>query len=127
VPSHTVHWSERTVYAGKLLNAPNQLTTVRAGAPIQFIHAPGLPHPLLVNAQYRRERPKWCFIPCTGCGADQALDPMTTMAYTRFPTAPGGYAPVAFSAICPCGGMMLLSLIDRRGGPGDATPWWKFW
>lgn len=136
VPSHAIQWSERTVYVGTLLNTPKQLTTVREGAPIQFIHAPGLPNPLLVTAEYQRERPMWCFVPCTGCGADQALDPMTTMARTRFPDAPAGAVPIAFSAFCPCGGTMLLSMLDRasapRGAPSagasaPAKPWWKFW
>lgn len=137
VPGHALQWSERTIYVGTLLNAPARLTTVREGDPIPFIHAPGLPHPLYITPEYQHERPSWCFVPCTGCGADQALDPMTTMARTRFPDAPAGTIPIAFSAFCPCGGTMLLSMIDGgsarpAGSPppapaAPAKPWWKFW
>ncbi len=130
-PGTPVQWSERTIYAGTLLNAPHQLTTVREGAAIQFIFAPGMPHPLMVTPQYLSERSSWAFAPCNGCGADQGLDPPTVMGKTRFPDAPGGSVPIAFSAKCPCGGMMMLSMVElpKAGGAasGDKKPWWKFW
>ncbi len=116
----SVQWVERTVYEGQLLNAPHQLTSVRQGATVRFVHAPGLPHPLLVTAEYERERASWAFTPCDRCGADQALDAPSVMARTRFPQAPAGAVPVAFSAFCPCGGTMLLTQIEGAPAPSMA-------
>ena len=115
VPPQAMQWTERTIYSGTLLNAPHQLATVRQGDTIHFIHAPGLPHVLAITDAYQRERPQWCFVPCNKCGADQTLDPMTTMAQTRFPGTPAGSAPIAFTSFCPCGGTMMLSLINATG------------
>ncbi len=107
-----VTWLERTIYTGQLLNAPHQLSTVAQGATVRFVHAPGIPNPLMITAAYESERPRWAFTPCDACGADQALDAPTTMARTRFPDAPPGAVPVAFSAICPCGGTMMLAQVE---------------
>ena len=111
VAQNAVRWEQRTVYSGTLLNAPHQLTTVRQNDTLAFVYAPGLPHPVLVTHAYGAERSRWCITPCNACGADQTLDPMTTMAKTRFPDAPAGSTPVAFSAFCGCGGTMLLAML----------------
>jgi hypothetical protein len=111
-PAHLIRWADVTVYAATVLNVPEQLATVREGSSITFVHAPGLPHPLQVTSEYLRERAQWCVAPCTNCGANQALDPMTTMWRTRFPDSPG-MTPLAFSAICPCGGRMMLSMVQE--------------
>lgn len=120
----------RTIYRGTLLNQPHQLTSVKAGMAVLFVAVPGLPHPLLVTEQYVKERAEWAFQPCNRCGADQGMDPPTVMARTRFPDAPEGATPIAFSAFCACGGTMMLALVDEQ--PASATtpppkPWWKFW
>ncbi len=120
-----VEQRERTVYAGTLVNQPHGLTTVREGDTIRFVHVPGIPHPLMVTEAYLQERQQWAFTPCSGCGADQGLDPPTVMARTRFPDAPPGSAPIAFTAICSCGGTMVLATVES---PPKAAknPWWKF-
>lgn len=118
----SARWLERTVYVGQLLNAPHQLTTLAQGAVVRFVHAPGLPHPLLITAAYEGERPRWAFTPCDRCGADQALDPPTIMARTRFPNAPAGAVPVAFAAFCPCGGTMMLAQIEDAPTAASAPP-----
>lgn len=128
-------FTERPIYRGTLLNQPHNLTSVRQNQAIDFVTAPGLPHPLQVTAEYLRERPQWVITPCNGCGGDQTLDPMTTMAKTRFPNTPAGMAPLAFSAICPCGGTMLLAMTNLpppahpapSAKPSGSKPWWKFW
>lgn len=129
-----VAWVERTIYAGKLLNAPHQLTSVRQGGTLLFVYTPGLPHPLHVTEAYLAERGGWAFQPCDQCGTDQALDPPSVMAKTRFPDLPEGSAPVMFSAFCPCQGtMMLVSIEDAlaaapaSGAAPASRPWWKFW
>lgn len=114
----SVQWLERTIYVGQLLNQPTNLTTVRQGASVRFVHTPGIPQPLMITPQYEAERARWAFTPCDRCGADQALDPMSTMAQTRFPNAPQGAVPMAFSAFCPCGGTMLLNQVE--GAPALA-------
>lgn len=126
-----VSFVARPVYAGTLLNAPHQLTTARQGDTLLFVTSPGIPHPVRVTEQYIAERSDWTITPCNQCGADQALDPPSIMAQTRFPGAPG--VPVAFSAFCPCGGTMLLGYIGEteKQVHGEARaprkPWWKFW
>ncbi|MBX7192902.1 MAG: hypothetical protein K1X94_12630 [Sandaracinaceae bacterium] len=116
-----VRWLERTIYTGQLLNQPHQLTSVAQGASVRFVHAPGMPHPVLVTPGYESERPRWAVTPCDRCGADQMLDPPSIMAKTRFPDAPPGAVPVAFSAFCPCGGTMLLAQAPDAA-QGSATP-----
>jgi hypothetical protein len=132
VPASALRWTEQPIYRGTLLNAPRNLTTVRQHQPIELIAARGLPYPLQITPQYAQERGRWCIAPCTGCGGDQALDPMTTMARTRFPDTPSGSSPIAFSANCPCGGRMVLAMAEvpsagaapdaakRREAPGPA-------
>jgi hypothetical protein len=102
-----VGWNERPVYWATLLNQPHHLTTIRQGQPLLILAVTGIPHPLQVTEAYLTERVRWAVVPCDRCGADQALDPPTTMARTRFPNTEGS-VPVAFSAFCPCGGTMLL-------------------
>lgn len=134
MPLHAsaAQWIERTVYRGTLLNQPHHLTETRKDGEVLFLHAPGLPHPLQVRAAYLAERARWAFAPCDKCGADQALDPPTVMAKTRFPDAPGGAVPIAFSAFCVCGGTMMLTLLEgaipeAAAPPTEKKPWWKFW
>ncbi len=130
-----VTWIERTVYAGRVLNQPHGLSTVKAGDLVQLVDAPGLPHPLAITSAYRRERETWAFAPCDKCGADQALDPPSVMARTRFPGMPAGSMPIAFTAFCPCGGTMMLAAIEGAATPPSAAsedepppkPWWRFW
>ena len=112
VKSGTVSWAERPVYQGTLLNQPRQLDTVRQGDTILFVHAPGIPHLLHVTANYLAERSQWVFVPCNKCGADQALDPPSIMARTRFPDMPEGSVMMSFTAFCPCGGTMMLSALE---------------
>ncbi|MDI1479404.1 hypothetical protein [Polyangium sp. y55x31] len=129
-----VSWDERRVYTGTLLNQPKQLQTAREGESILFVHSPGTPHPVRVTPQYLVERSQWCVLACDKCGADQSLDPPTIMAKTRFPNAPEGAIMAAFTAFCPCGGTMVLSLVEgaepaaKAPAPAQAEkPWWKFW
>jgi hypothetical protein len=109
-----VAWREHVVYRGVLLNQPHHLAQ-RAGDGVLFLVVPGLPHPLQVSDAYLAERARWAFAPCDRCGADQALDPPSVMAATRFPGTPAGSAPVAFTAFCPCGGTMMLQALGAAG------------
>jgi hypothetical protein len=113
-----VRWIERRVYRGTLLNQPHALTQTRKDGDVLFVHAPGIPHPVQVRPDYLQERSRWAFVPCDRCGADQALDPPTVMARTRFPDAPPGSVPVAFTAFCPCGGTMMVSALPEPVAAG---------
>jgi len=113
-----VRWIERRVYRGTLLNQPHALTETRKDGDVLFVHAPGIPHPVQVRPDYLQERPRWAFVPCDRCGADQALDPPSVMARTRFPDAPAGSVPVAFTAFCPCGGTMMVSALAEPVAAG---------
>jgi hypothetical protein len=102
----------RTIFQGVLLNTPHGLTTIRQGAPLLFVRAAGVPHPLQVSDLYLRERVSWGFVPCDKCGADETFDPVSVMAKTRFPTAPAGAVPLMFSAFCLCGGTMTIGAVE---------------
>ncbi len=124
----TLRWIERTVYRGTLLNQPQPRMGIQKGEDLLFLHAAGLPHPLLVRRAYLEERVQWALIPCDACGADQCLDPPTVMARTRFPNSPVGAEPIAFSAFCPCGGtMMLVKMAGEASVEGKGKAWWKIW
>lgn len=102
---------ESVVYAGKLLNQPSQLTSVRQGDPIYFVCGGGLEFPLHVTEQYLLERPSWSIDPCTRCGMSECLDPPSVMIHTRFPNAMPGMTLQAFSAFCAaCGGVQVLAM-----------------
>ncbi|MCB9754905.1 MAG: hypothetical protein H6713_33635 [Myxococcales bacterium] len=110
----TARWRERVVYRGTLLNTPHQLTSVAQGDSVLYLHASGLPQPLMVTEAYLRERGQWSYTPCDRCGADQSLDPPSVMQRTRFPSAPAGAVMLSFSAFCPCGGTMVLGAMQPR-------------
>jgi hypothetical protein len=113
-PHDAPTYHDTAVYIATLLNQPHELTTIRGGERIFLVVAEGLPHPLMVTRDYLTERAVWSVVPCNRCGAEHTLDPPTTMAETRFPGTEAGTRPIAFSAFCPCGGTMMLSLIAAR-------------
>ena len=122
--------SDTAIYPVSIL----EFVTVRRGESILFVHCPGIPHPVRVTGEYLAERSRWAIVACEGCGADQSLDPPSVMARTRFPNAPAGATPVAFTAICPCGGTMTLCMVTSAAQTQkepvarvDAKPWWKLW
>jgi hypothetical protein len=118
----------RRVYSGVLLNQPHQLLSARAGEQVLFTHAPGQPHPLRVTPEYLSERVRWSFVPCTKCGQEHALDPMSVMIQTRFPDAPKDHVHQSFTSFCPCGGSMVLIRLPANGegmfvaNSGDPPP-----
>jgi hypothetical protein len=113
-----VHWVERPVYRATLLHATKALT-ICEGQSLLFVVVPGVPYPLQIDESYLAERVRWAFRPCDRCGADQGLDPPSTMARTRFASKPG-WEPIRFTAFCSCGGTMELQRLDTIG-PADAS------
>src|SRR5262245_59420678 len=61
-------------YRGTLLNAPHNLTSIRAGDSLLFLCPPTAPHPLLTSARYLKQRPDWRIVPCDRCGLDELFD-----------------------------------------------------
>lgn len=107
-----VEWPEHAVYRGTLLNQPFHLTTMVADQSLLFMVVPGIPNPLRVTEAYLAERASWVVTACDRCGADQGMDPPTTMWRTRFPEQTDVKA-VAFTAFCHCGGTMMLSALEE--------------
>jgi hypothetical protein len=102
-------------YVGTLLNEPSHLETVKMGDSLRFVIDPKMEHPLHVTAEYLRERTEWVISACDKCGATECFDPPSVMARLRFPDAPAGSTPVAFTAFCPrCGGMHMLKRRDAK-------------
>lgn len=118
----------RRVYRGTLLNTPHGLRTIGEGDALLFVAVAGLDGALRVTSAYLAERPAWTLSPCSGCGADQALDPPSVMARTRFGGMGGGSVEM-FTAFCFCGGTQALARLDREEhDPAPRRrPWWKFW
>jgi hypothetical protein len=101
------------VYVGRMLNAPQQLHSVRQGEEIRFITGARLLYPLYVTPLYLQEREHWRIAPCNQCGTSEAFDPPSIMARFRFPDLPPGTEVKSFTAFCPmCDGVQLFSRVD---------------
>lgn len=65
-------------------NQPTGVHAVRHGEMFAFRASAGLPHPLMVSADYRRERSRASIEPCERCGADELLDPPSRLVAHAF-------------------------------------------
>src|SRR5262245_48123069 len=109
----TVTGCDQDVFAGRVLNQPTQLRTVRQGQQIRFIMPAGGDYPVLVTDKYLRERPSWTIHPCEKCGFSDLFDAPSDLMRVVFPDLPVGAAVEAFTSFCPlCGGVQAIESID---------------
>lgn len=117
---------------GRILNQPEQLTTVSQGAEIKFT-APAGEHLLMVTDKYLHERRNWVVQPCDRCGLDELFDAPSDLVPAIFSDLPEGASMETFTSFCGvCGGVQIVN--DKRAETAlhpNATQkkksWWRFW
>jgi hypothetical protein len=135
------------VFTGELLNAPQQLASVKQGERVQFIVPESGPHPVMVRPKYLAERADWVVRPCDRCGMSELFDAPSDLIAKVFPRLPAGSTMRSFTAFCGvCGGTQVVShaKFNEDDAGGDAEPkrgaivladrprpagkkWWQFW
>ena len=106
--------SSDDVFTGRLLNEPEQLTSVVVGDELMFVAREHFQYPLRVTSQYLAERSSWKIYPCSGCGLDELFDPPSILIAKVFPNAPGEIE--MFSAVCgACGGAQVVEKVAEGG------------
>jgi hypothetical protein len=131
------------VFTGRVLNQPNQLTSVSEGSEILFIlpeHGVVIPehgeYPLLVTEKYLKERTEWIIHPCEQCGLSELFDAPSELVRVVFPSTPQGSVISMFTAFCgACGGVQGLQhqsynpedLETTSNQPDPGKSWWQFW
>lgn len=125
------------VFAGRVLNHPDNLSSVREGSEIKFVMPDGSEYPVMVTDRYLRERAEWIIHPCSKCGMSELFDAPSDLMRAVFPNLPPGSAMSMFTAFCPlCGGVQG---VESKSDPAELgqhpetaknpskRPWWKFW
>jgi hypothetical protein len=129
----TVTGCEGDVFSGRVLNQPEQVTTVAQGDEIRFVVPDSGEHALLVTKKYLQERPDWIIQPCQKCGLSELFDAPSDLMRVVFPDAPA--IMEAFTAFCgACGGVQVVQYIDADieddlgvDPTSDPKKWWQFW
>jgi len=97
---------DANIFSGRVLNQPNQLTSVSEGSNILFIVPDSGDYPLLVTEKYLQERSEWIIHPCDRCGLSELFDPPSVLIRAKFPNVPTTGAISMFTAFCGfCGGV----------------------
>ena len=120
------------VFAGEVLNQPQQLTSVQRGDRIQFVVPQSGEHPIMVREKYLAERGAWIVRPCTGCGLSELFDAPADLIPKVFPNIRTGETIEAFTVFCgACHGVQVVETASSREitGAGDTSfkRWWQFW
>jgi hypothetical protein len=124
----TVTDCDGDVFAGRVLNLPSQLHTVRQGQQIRFIMPAGSEHPVLVTEKYLRERPSWTIHACQKCGLTELFDAPSDLMRIVFPNVPEGAVMESFTSFCPlCGGVQALEFREGSGQHQETPPQQKSW
>ena len=118
------------VFSGRVLNEPQNLTTVKAGDTVLFLVTEACEHPFRVSPKYLAERSNWKVTPCDKCGFGDMFDAPSDVQNKLFPDLPEGASMDAFTSFCPiCGGIQLITsrdVDDERHGQRNRR-WWQFW
>jgi len=94
------------IFTGKVLNQPNQLTSVSKDSEILFIMPDSGQYPLLVTEKYLQERSEWLIQPCNKCGLSELFDPPSELIRVIFPNTPTNSVINMFTTFCGvCGGI----------------------
>jgi hypothetical protein len=123
---------EGNLFTGTLLNQPDDLTSLSAGASIRFMVPESGALPIMVTDKYLHERSDWTIHPCNKCGLSELFDAPSDLLRVVFPSDSQQMEEEMFSAICGlCGGMQL---VQRSGTEPVEWPaahthrrWWEFW
>lgn len=123
----TITSLEDGVFAGRILNAPAQLTSVQQNQTIRFLVDSGAGYPVMVTDKYLRERLNWNITACAKCGFSELFDAPSDLVRATFPNMPADVELESFTAFCPlCGGVQAVEF-RKPPSPVSDRPWWKFW
>ena len=123
------------IFTGRVLNQPQQLTSVVQGAGIKFI-VPSGEYLLMVTEKYLQERPDWIVRPCNQCGFDELFDVPSELIHVIFPDIyeNENRSMVMFTSFCGvCGGVQVVQHKDARlesqhnDKQEEKKKWWRFW
>ena len=122
------------VFAGRVINQPQQLQTLTQGSQIKFL-APAGEHLLMVTDKYLVERGNWNIHGCNKCGLDELFDAPSDLVRVIFPDHPADASMEMFTSFCGvCGGVQVVQarnapLQESQKSPADPKPpgWWQFW
>jgi hypothetical protein len=104
-----------SLFSGRVLNAPTQLTTVHEDQDIQFLLPSGSKYLVMVTSKYLAERDQWIIHPCDKCGFTELFDAPSDLIRVIFPNQPKGAAMEMFTSFCPmCGGVQV---VERKTKP----------
>ena len=118
---------EGNVFEGRVLNEPNQLTSVKRGQSIQFLVDTGTEHAVMVTGRYLLEKARWKIAPCTKCGFTELFDAPSDLVKATFPNVPADAQLEGFTAFCAlCGGVQTIESVAAPFS-AERRPWWKFW
>jgi hypothetical protein len=100
------HIEDENVFAGKILNQPRNLSSLRSGDEIKFV----VPHigkyPLLTTQKYLNERSQWKIHGCNKCGLTELFDAPSDLRQVIFPHMAADAEIEMFTSFCGfCGGI----------------------
>ena len=128
----TLTGCDNDVFTGRILNRPDQLSSVSEGSEIKFVVPDSGEHALMVTDRYLRERPDWIIQPCQQCGLSELFDAPSDLMRVAFPDAPPDGIMEMFTAFCgACGGVQVVQYkdaqIDDEFPRESHKKWWQFW
>ncbi len=123
----TVLSEEDSIFRGRVLNTPHNLTSVTQNSEITFIVPNGSPHPVMVTPKYLSERSSWLIHPCDKCGMSEIFDAPSDFMKAVFPNTPEDAVLEGFTSKCPiCGGFLALEHLPISS-KAKTKQWWQFW
>jgi len=128
----TISAYEGDHFAGKVLNQPEQLETIRQGEEIYFLVPKSGQYPDRISREYLKERPHWIIHPCQQCGFSELFDAPSDLIKAVFPDLPDDAVMEAFTVFCGmCGGVQLIqhkdAVLDQSSMRASPRKWWQFW
>ena len=106
------------VFAGRILNQPHNLKSLRQGDEIKFIVPEVGQYPLLTTDKYLKEKAHWKIHGCRKCGLTELFDAPTDLVRIIFPHIKSEAEVEMFTSFCGlCGGIQGIES-SKRVGPG---------
>ena len=124
----TITALDGALFEGKVLNAPDQLTSVRQHQAIRFVVDAGTGYAVMVTDKYLQERPRWRINACGKCGFAELFDAPSDLIRATFSNLPEGATMDAFTALCAlCGDVQTVEAVEPPAAspPPAKRAWWK--
>lgn len=102
------------IFAGRILNQPQQLPSLKSGDVIRFIVPTSGRYPIMTTDKYMAERPHWKIHPCNKCGLSELFDVPTDLFRAIFPNASATEEIEMFTSFCGiCSGIQGIERMNR--------------